>query len=1243
MRHVVFPAIFLLLVFSVPVTVCAQVASEVKPDRPNILFIAVDDLRPALGCYGDAVAKTPNIDRLASQGVLFTNTFCQQAICGPSRASLMTGLRPDSSGVVHNDVDFRDTVPDVVTLPEQLRRHGYQTTYVGKIYHGQMVDSERSWSRGPVQVASTTPVPVGGYQLPENQAIVQERREQSREKWGDVPLGGMACGPAFECADVPDNAYSDGRTTDIALATLRSFAEEQEKPFFFGVGFKKPHLPFVAPKRYWDLYHSNEWEPAENPFLGVQAPSLSVHSSFELRTRSNIPDSGAIEPALARQLLHAYFACASYIDAQVGRLMEALKRLGLEEKTIVILWGDHGWHLGEHGIWGKATNYEIATRVPMIVRVPGARANGQRSEALTELIDMYPTLCELSGIPVPEHVEGCSFAPLLVDADLPWKEAVFSQFPAPALREWAARPLSEPMRKTFFGPLIRKAEDRLAREFRDRYDKELFEHHVTGYAVRTPRYRMVRWVDVREPESKPLAVELYDLPEDPQENINLASQRRYDDIVEVLSEKLQAGYRKAMPPDASRFSVDWCSVSRTRSRVRKEDPTEKPMGGQTVLFQTTGSPRAKLSPLPLENVHWREGFWHDRSGRLHEVTLPVLRRLADDWAWHNMLVAAGEKEGTARGCFWEDAWVYKWIEAACYQYTQTGDPELLAECDRMIEVIAKAQQPDGYLATQITLRGEPRLSNYRHHEVYTMGHLLTAACAHHRVTGKTNFLDIARRVGDFLHQEYFSNENPYLINCPVNPSVVMGAVELYRTTGEKRYLELANIVIDNRGKPRPPVPHLPWGAPAGHTDLNQDRIPLRKSKEVVGHAVFWSYLYAGATDAYMETGDATIMHALDRLWNDVVSCKMHITGGVSPIHKGLSNRSSLPGQRTITNDEVHEAAGLPYQLPHATAYNETCGQIGFLMWNARILAVTGEAKYADTMERALYNAILSGVNLSGRGWSYTNPLKWHGPGHELLSNDYHGRMDPGDGQICCPTNLLRIEASWQGYLYGKSHEGLWVHHYAASEAEIALPEVGKVQLVQETEYPWDGSITITLDQVGSRKSFAIHLRIPGWAKGASLKVNGRGISRETLTPGSYLTIARTWKSGDCIEMELPMPVRLIAAHPKVEHAGGKVAVQRGPIVYCAESTDLPEGIELEQVRLPAESDWTMRHDPELLEGVTFLETTAVAVDSLPLEEEVRLYREYRPGKKRTFQLRMIPYYAWNNRVEPEMTVWLPLH
>lgn len=513
--------------------------SSYAADKPNILLIAVDDLRPMLGTYGVKVVQSPNLDRLAETGLRFDRAYCQFAICGPTRASLLTGLRPDTLKIEDIDTFFRNTVPDLVTLPQYFKQHGYEAVYVGKVFHPGQEDDTNSWDYHIPVPAEKGPE----YKLPASLAIIKERRADGIAKYGkQSKLEGLTAGPVYEAADAPDSSYMDGQVADGAIKALRELKKDQ--PFFLGVGFHKPHLPFVAPKKYFDLYDPDTLPLTDTPSPPLNGPTIARHSSFELRTRSGVPLSGPIDDATQRKLLQAYYACVSFVDAQIGRVLDELDKEGLRDNTIIVVWGDHGWQLGEYGMWGKATDYEVATRVPLIVCVPKATVQGQGSKALVEFVDIYPTLCELAGLPIPPQLPGRSFVPLLSHPDLPWKEAAFSQFPTPALREWAARPLSPEMRQTFFGPIIAQVEEQLHKEYGDRYNQDIFENHMMGYSMRTDRYRLTIWVDRSTPEEKPYAIELYDHEIDPRESVNVAGVPENAALVENLRQQLLAELRK---------------------------------------------------------------------------------------------------------------------------------------------------------------------------------------------------------------------------------------------------------------------------------------------------------------------------------------------------------------------------------------------------------------------------------------------------------------------------------------------------------------------------------------------------------------------------------------------------------------------------------------------------------------------------------------------------------------------------
>jgi iduronate 2-sulfatase len=378
---------------------------------PNVLFIAVDDLRPELGCYGKSHIKSPNIDSLANTGTVFDRAYCMVPTCGASRASLMTGLRPSRNRFV-NYLTWadRDAV-GIVTLNTHFKSHGYRTLSLGKVFH-QIRDSAEGWSEDPWR-----PKVRGHYARPENQKLHFENGKKESKP---------TRGPAVESADVPDNRYGDGMVADMAVSKLQELSIEKA-PFFLAVGFYKPHLPFVAPTRYWDMYPEEDIELPANYFPPADAPDGAVHTFGELRSYHEIPNSGILSAEKARELIRGYYACVSYTDAQIGKVLSELSRLGLDENTIVVLWGDHGWNLGEHTMWCKHSTFETSMHAPLIVRAPGY-LKGRSTPALTEFIDIYPSLCELAGLPLPVHLEGRSFVPLLKEPDLKWKSAAIGRY-----------------------------------------------------------------------------------------------------------------------------------------------------------------------------------------------------------------------------------------------------------------------------------------------------------------------------------------------------------------------------------------------------------------------------------------------------------------------------------------------------------------------------------------------------------------------------------------------------------------------------------------------------------------------------------------------------------------------------------------------------------------------------------------------------------------------------------------------
>jgi uncharacterized protein len=502
--------------------------------------------------------------------------------------------------------------------------------------------------------------------------------------------------------------------------------------------------------------------------------------------------------------------------------------------------------------------------------------------------------------------------------------------------------------------------------------------------------------------------------------------------------------------------------------------------------------------------------------------------------------------------------------------------------------------------------------------MYNMGHLMTAACVHHHATGKSNLLAVARKAADFLEKQ-FETPAPATARHGICPSHLMGLTDLYRTTHDQRYLHLAVKLLAMRDL-----------VPNGDDD-NQDRVPLKEQRHIVGHAVRATYLYAGAADLYAETGDKSLLPVLQSVWNDLVSHKLYITGGCGALFDGASP-DGTPQQETITR--VHQSFGRNYQLPQTTAHNETCAAIGSIFWNWRMLQITAEAKYADLVEQTLYNSVLAGISLDGTSFFYTNTLRQLNP--MPIDLRWNRRREKFTGCFCCPPNVVRTVAQSSTYAYLKSDRDLWVTLYGANTLKTALDETGKLKLRQETNYPWDGQIRFTIDTAPAN-SFTLWLRIPSWANNATLRVNDQPIDTN-LKPGTFHPIKRTWSTQDTVELNLPMPVRLVESHPYVEETRNQVAVLRGPIVYCLESVDLPLDIRVLDVYL-SENHGLAPATDHRLPGITVLKghATAITTDSWSSQ----LYRDLMPTHTREIEIQLIPYFAWDNRGESEMTVWLP--
>lgn len=648
------------------------------------------------------------------------------------------------------------------------------------------------------------------------------------------------------------------------------------------------------------------------------------------------------------------------------------------------------------------------------------------------------------------------------------------------------------------------------------------------------------------------------------------------------------------------------------------------------LVNTSQSPYAKLSGVGMSDVQWTNGFWADRFDVCKKSMSPeLLKTYMDENISHsfkNFEIAARLDTGSHVGPPFHDGDFYKAFESLVSLYATTRDKNLMKLMDEIIPVIAKSQRQDGYIHTPVMI--EERKNGQKakafddrlNFETYNMGHLMTMACLHYRVTGKRTLLDVAIKATDYLYN-FYKTASPELARNAICPSHYMGVVEMYRTTRDPRYLELSKSLIDIRGLME------------NGTDDNQDRVPFREQTKAMGHAVRANYLYAGVADVYAETGDTSLLRPLNLIWDNMVNTKMYITGACGAMYDGVSPDGTSYDPAVV--QKTHQSFGRDYQLPNKTAHNETCANIGNLLWNWRMLQLTGEAKYADIVELTLYNSILSGVSLNGLDFCYTNPL--------AVSDKFPYTMRWSGGRIpyialsnCCPPNTVRTISEVQNYVYNLSENGLYVNLYGGSQLKTNLKNGENIQVTQTTDYPWNGQISLTIDKA-PKKSFTLSMRIPGWCNGASISVNGEK-QNINLASGSYAQITRTWKNGDKVELNLPMEAKLIETNPLVEETRNQVAVKRGPVVYCLESSDLPKenifqvvipsDIKLNPIQMNIDNSKIMA-----LEGEAYIDTNSNWNNTL--------YREISPVKKLN-AVKLIPYYAWGNRGKSDMTVWMNL-
>ena len=611
----------------------------------------------------------------------------------------------------------------------------------------------------------------------------------------------------------------------------------------------------------------------------------------------------------------------------------------------------------------------------------------------------------------------------------------------------------------------------------------------------------------------------------------------------------------------------------------------------------TAAARVRLRPLDPAGVRLLDGLLGDRQRVNREVTIPHgTEQLERAGTLENLRVAAGRSQGGHRGMVFSDSDVYKWLEAIAWETHRQPSPELERIAAETTELVAAAQQADGYLNTYWQLDGRERWSDLEMgHELYCAGHLIQAGVAAAR-TGSPRLFGVARRVGDLLVDVFGSDSDP---RTDGHPEIEVALVELYRETADRRYLDLAGKLTDRRG-------HGFFAGGRFEPSYYQDVEPVRGSRSIVGHAVRALYLAAGVTDLHAETGDEGLLDAMLAQWDDLVSTKLYLTGGVGSRHYG-------------------EAIGDPYELPPDRAYCETCASIANIMWNWRLLLVTGESRFADLIERALYNGFLAGHSLDGRSFFYANPL-------QSRSGDARHSWNP---VACCPPNIMRLLASLHHYLATVSDGGVQLHQYATSTVRAVVPVAGPVELAVETGYPWSGSVTVEVVACGDVE-WTLSLRVPAWARRAS--VDGAAVE-----PAGYAEVTRSWKAGDRVELELDVSPRLTVPNPRIDAVRGCVALERGPIVYCFEQTDLAAGADLADVALQTDTAPADGDPLAQLGGVPGVSVAGVVreLDGWRQAEYVDARELPRNGAATPARLLAIPYFTWANRGDGAMRVWLP--
>lgn len=646
-----------------------------------------------------------------------------------------------------------------------------------------------------------------------------------------------------------------------------------------------------------------------------------------------------------------------------------------------------------------------------------------------------------------------------------------------------------------------------------------------------------------------------------------------------------------------------------------------------MIADTSRSPYAKVAGVPFQDVKWTSGLYKERFDTVAAVTVPHLQHMFEEkdisHVVENFRIAAGESEGAFDGTVFGDGDFYKWFESAVYTATATGNQKLLDQLEDYIALFGRAQLEDGYLSTKQIIGekqglGLQRQGDINDFEVYNMGHMFTSACLYYRLTGRDSFLQVAERAAGYLKNLYEEAARTGEVKTAVCPSHYMGLIELYRTTGKKDYLDLARLSVELRDSVQ------------NGLDDNQDRIPLKQHRKIVGHAVRANYLYAGVADLYMEEGDPEYRTVLESVWNHLVTQKMYITGGCGALYNGAS-----PYGNFFNHQLVHQAYGYEYQLPNVTAYNETCASLGGVFWAWRMFLMDPKADYMDMLERMLLNVNMAGVSLDGRKFFYENMLQRAKKlSYELVWGQTRTEYIMS---YCCPPNLARTLAQTSEYAYATDDTGVWTGLYGASGARFRLKNGASFLLTQETEYPYDGRIAFTVKE-SNGVPFQLHLRIPAWAAKATITINGETTS---LPCCGYAVIDVSDPAAFSCMLDLHMEPRLTVGHGLIEEDRNQACIEVGPLVYCVESADAPDAASLHDLLLPLDATFTPAETEIEGRAIPSLETT-VLCQQLNEDDREKLYRPLQAPQLKPCRIRLIPYYAWDNRGMGEMLVWLPL-